>query len=104
MSEKKGGHPPKASWLDDKTDAVLIHDYANRLSSFLDAIADGKIDDHELKGQEERLVAVMKKVEPKLSPELHAEVTDLLCELTAYNIMHTVHGIAKSLPKRKFIG
>ncbi len=35
----------------------------------------------------------MKKVEPELAPELHEEVTKLLCELTAYNIMHTIHGI-----------
>ena len=33
----------------------------------------------------------MKKVEPELNDHLHEDVTHLLCELTAYNIMHTLH-------------
>ena len=46
----------------------------------------------------------MKKVEPKLDDDLHEEVTELLCELTAYNIMHTVSEIAEARPKTKFRG
>jgi hypothetical protein len=45
----------------------------------------------ELAGQEQRLVAAMKNVEPALSDELHAKVTDVLVELTAYNIMRLLH-------------
>jgi hypothetical protein len=33
----------------------------------------------------------MKKVEPTLNDELHAKVTDVLVELTAYNIMRLLH-------------
>ena len=39
-----------------------------------------------------------------LAPDLHEDVTKLICELTAYNIMHTVHGILDAAPKTKFRG
>ena len=67
-------------------------------------MADGKIETHELQAQEARLVDVMKRVEPELSDKLHADVTRLLCELTAYNIMHTLHELMAARPKTKFRG
>jgi len=45
----------------------------------------------ELAGQEQRLLAAMKSVEPNLNDELHGKVTDVLVELTAYNIMRLLH-------------
>jgi hypothetical protein len=33
----------------------------------------------------------MKALEPKLSDELHAQVTGVMIELTAYNIMRLLH-------------
>ena len=100
MSKKHG----RTNWLDDSTEAPMIHDYARRLSGFMEAMADGKIESHELKEQEARLVALMKKVEPELNDKLHEQVTHLLCELTAYNIMHTLHELASARPKVKFHG
>ena len=94
----------RTHWLDDSTEAPLIGDYAHRLSGFMEAMADGKIEAHELKDQEARLVALMKKVEPELNDKLHEQVTHLLCELTAYNIMHTLHELASARPKTKFQG
>jgi hypothetical protein len=93
----------RMSWLDD-TSAPQIHAQAEKLGTFLEAMADGRVDDRELKQQEERLVALMKKVEPALGDELHADVTQLLCELTAYNIMHTVHNLAGARPRARFRG
>ncbi|WP_165234765.1 hypothetical protein [Aquisphaera insulae] len=94
----------KLHWFDEATDAPLINDYATRLTGFMEAMADGKIEAHELKAQEERLVELMKKVEPELPEKIHGEVTKLLCELTAYNIMHTIHEIMAARPKTKFRG
>ncbi len=91
-------------WLDDSSDAPLIHQYAEKLTAFVDAMADGKVDKHELKAQEERVVALMKTVEPQLEPKLHEDVTRLICELTAYNVMHTIHGLLDAAPKTKFRG
>lgn len=94
----------RTPWLDDDGDAPMVHEYAEKLSGFVAAMADGKIDKHELEDQEGRVVALMKKIEPELAPELHEDVTRLLCELTAYNIMHTIHGLLEATPKTKFRG
>jgi hypothetical protein len=94
----------RTEWLDEHSEAPLIGRYVERLSTFLDAMADGRIETHELKAQEARLVALMKSVEPKLDDALHEEVTHLLCELSAYNIMHTLHGLMEGQPRTKFRG
>ncbi|HBH54219.1 MAG TPA: hypothetical protein DDY91_20230 [Planctomycetaceae bacterium] len=83
----------RLKWLDEKFETTLIDDYARKLTSFLDAMADGHVDSSELKSQEARLVTLMKEVEPLLSDEQHEKVTRLLCELSAYNVMETLHGV-----------
>ena len=94
----------RTHWLDEKTETPLIDEYVKKLGSFLEAMADGKIDASELKAQEDRVVALMKTVEPELSDALHEQVTHLLCELSAYNIMHTIHQFVEARPKTKFRG
>jgi hypothetical protein len=74
------------------------------LETFITAMADGRIDEAELKGQEARLVATMKEVEPLLDDALHAKVTRLLCELTAYDMMQLLHSIGQARPQTKFRG
>jgi hypothetical protein len=93
----------KQSWLDDKANP-LIDTYVQKLVTFVDAMADGRIDDHELAGQEQRLVAVLKEVEPTLNDAQHAQVTKLLCELPAYNVMQTLNSHHASRPKTKYQG
>jgi hypothetical protein len=95
--------PTKQSWLDDKANP-LIDNYVQKLGTFVDAMADGQIDDRELGDQEKRLVASLKEVEPTLNDAQHAQVTKLLCELTAYNVMQTLNSLQTSRPKTKFQG
>ena len=95
---------PRIKWLDDKSGAPLIEGYARRLSSFMNALADGKVEEAEVKEQEERLVELMREVEPILDAEQHAKVTELLCELTAYDIMQILHSLEQSRPKTEFRG
>jgi hypothetical protein len=105
MSTKPAGKSTtRTPWLDEKAETTVIDDHARRLGSFLAAMADGKIEPHELKSQEARVVALMKAIEPALSDELHAQVTDLLCELSAFNIMQTLHQLIEARPKTKFRG
>ena len=94
----------RTHWLDEKTETPLIDQYVQRLGTFMDAMADGKIDDSELKSQEARVTALMKSVEPELDDKLHEKVTHLLCELSAYNIMQTLHQLVEHGPKTKFRG
>ena len=93
----------KQSWLDDKANP-LIDTYVQKLGTFVDAMADGRVDDRELAGQEQRLVASLKEVEPTLNEAQHAQVTKLLCELTAYNVMQTLNSLQSARPKTKFQG
>jgi hypothetical protein len=105
MSSTTGGKgSTRTQWLDEKTDAPVIDQYVQRLGSFMDAMADGKIDADELKSQEARVAALMKTVEPELDDKLHEQVTHLLCELSAYNIMHTLHKLVENQPKTRFRG
>jgi hypothetical protein len=94
----------RTHWLEEKTDTPLIDQYVQRLGTFLEAMADGRIDASELKAQEARVAALMKTIEPALGDELHEQVTHLLCELSAYNIMHTIHQFVEAAPKTKFRG
>ena len=81
----------RTSWFDEKAEHEAIQDRATKLESFTSALADGVVSKQELGGQEQRLVAAMKTLEAGLSDELHAKVTTVLVELTAYNVMRLLH-------------
>ena len=81
----------RVSWFDDKAAHPLIQEQVEKLDSFTSAMADGVITTEELAGQEQRLIAAMKQVEPQLNDDQHARVTALLVELTAYNVMRLLH-------------
>jgi hypothetical protein len=81
----------RTGWLDDKTNNPLIQDRIHQLDSFTTALADGAVSAQELGAQEQRLVAAMKSVEGELSDPVHAKVTTLLVEMTAYNVMRLLH-------------
>ena len=94
----------KTPWFDDQSESELLSEYARKLDSFLDVVADGKVDAKELDAQEKRVVALMKEVEPLLSPEAHEKVTHLLCEVTAFDLMSAMHLAGKARPRTKFRG
>ncbi len=81
----------KASWFDDRAEHPTLHESVEKLESFTAAMADGVVEKKEIESQEQRLTAAMKALEPKLSDELHAQVTSVMIELTAYNIMRLLH-------------
>ena len=83
----------RISWIDDDNTPQL-DEHLSQLEHFAQSIADGVIDSDELAKQENNLVEAMKAVEGDLSDELHARVTTLLVELTAYNVMQVLHGMA----------
>lgn len=93
-----------SAWFDETSHAPLIAEKAQRAQSFLAAMADGKIDASELQAQESRLVQLMQEIEPQLSPALHARVTELLCELTVYDLMQAFHSLQEARPKSVFRG
>ena len=96
--------PAKSAWFDESTSAPVIAEQVQRLDSYLAAISDGVVDAGELQAQEARLVALMKEVEPLLDDALHAKVTRLLCELSAYDLMQVMHSMQTARPKTVFHG
>jgi hypothetical protein len=92
----------RTSWFDDKAEHEAIQERASKLESFTSALADGVVSKQELAGQEQRLVAAMKSLEPGLSDELHGKVTDVMVELTAYNVMRLLHELQAERARMAF--
>ena len=87
----------RVSWLDDEG-GVAIDDMAKRLESFMEAMADGIVSADEVAAQEQRVADLMREVEPGLDDETHAKMTQLLCELTAFDIMQLLHAAQEARP------
>jgi len=92
----------RVNWMDDDTNLPLIDAQVQKLERFTNALADGFIDEQELKAQQEALLAAMHAVEPELSDELHAKVTTLLVELTAFNTLTFLHGLVTERVRQAF--
>ncbi|HTB10536.1 MAG TPA: hypothetical protein VK752_03145 [Bryobacteraceae bacterium] len=86
----------RISWFDEHTHMPVIDEQVKNLSSFVDAMADGVIDDSELHKQQASVVAAMKAVESELTDEQHAKITRLMIELSAYNVMRLLHELQQS--------
>jgi predicted transcriptional regulator len=81
----------RSSWFDEQAEHPVIQEQLQKLESFTSALADGVISKNELDGQEQRLMAAMKTLEPELGDDLHQKVTKVLIELTGYNVMRLLH-------------
>jgi hypothetical protein len=92
----------RTSWFDEKAQHPLVQEQVTRLESFTTAMADGVVTKQEVAGQEQRLVAAMKKLESELSDDLHAKVTTVLVELTAYNVMRLLHELQTERARMTF--
>lgn len=94
----------RQSWLDGPGESPLIDEYVQKLTHFVDTMADGRVDADELAAQEKRLTTALREVEATLDDATHAKVTRLLCELTAYNVMQTLHGLEAARAHSVFRG
>ena len=94
----------RTSWFDDKATHPVIQEKVSKLESFTNAMADGVVSTQELTDQEARLVTAMKSLEADLSDELHAKVTTVLVELTAYDVMRLLHELQADRPRTVFKG
>ena len=92
----------RASWFDDKAEHPVIQERLQKLDSFTSAMADGIVSSQELQAQEDRLGAAMKTLEGQLSDEAHAQVTTVLVELSAYNVMRVLHELQSQHARKAF--
>ena len=81
----------RIDWFDDKTNVPVIDEQVQKLTNFVDAMADGVIDQTELEKQQSSVIQAMKSVQGDLNDAQHERVTRLLVELSAYNIMRLLH-------------
>jgi hypothetical protein len=94
----------RTSWLDEKSDHPLIHERVQQLDSFTATLADGVVTAQELSDQERRLTAAMKSVESELSDAVHAKMTTVLVEMTAYNVMRLLRELQAEHARVAFNG
>jgi hypothetical protein len=92
----------RVDWFDEKTQVPVIEEQVQKLSAFVDAMADGVIDHAELEKQQSSVIEAMKAVEADLNDEQHTKITRLLVELSAYNIMRLLHELQQSRRERAF--
>jgi chaperonin cofactor prefoldin len=92
----------RTSWFDDRAEHPMIQERVEKLQSFTDALADGVVSKQELEGQASRLTAALKGLEPELSDELHGKVSAVLVELSAYNVMRTLHELQAERARMAF--
>ena len=94
----------RTSWFDDKATHPVIQETVTKLESFTSAMADGVVSTEELTDQEARLVKAMRALEADLSDELHAKVTTVLVELTAYDVMRLLNELQAERARMMFKG
>ena len=94
----------RTSWFDDKAEHLLVHEQVTRLDSFTSALADGIVTKQELAKQETQVVTALKTLEPQLDDALHEQVTRVLVEMTAYNVMRLLHELQAERVKMAFDG
>ena len=94
----------RTSWFDDKAEHPAIQERVQKLESFTNAMADGVVSSQELQAQSDRLTAAMKALEGHLSDEAHAQVTTVLVELSAYNVMRVLHELQAQHARTAFGG
>jgi hypothetical protein len=92
----------RVSWFDETTHVPVIDEQVQKLSAFVDAMADGVIDRAELEKQQSSVIAAMQAVEAELNDDQHAKITRLLVELSAYNIMRLLHELQLSRRQQAF--
>lgn len=92
----------RTSWLDEDAEVPTLDAQVRKLEHFTASLADGVVDTEELARQQAAVVEAMKAVEADLSDDQHAKVTQLLVELSAFNIMSALHELTAEHVRRGF--
>jgi len=70
----------RTSWFDPETNEAMFSKYIDQMESWQKALADGVVEPEEVKQQAERVAEMLRALEPKLSDELHEELTQVFYE------------------------
>jgi hypothetical protein len=76
----------RKSWF-DPDNSLSFQRYYRQMESWQRALADGRVQPSEVEAQAQRVAALLRELEPTLSDEQHARVTDILGELAVLQAM-----------------
>jgi hypothetical protein len=68
------------SWFDEETNEMMFSKYMEQMESWQAALADGVVEPEEVRQQAQRVAEMLRALEPKLSDELHEELTQIFYE------------------------
>ena len=71
----------RTSWFDSGSNQADFGQYIEQMETWQNALADGVLDAEELQQQAQRVADMLLRLEPKLSDELHEELTAVFREL-----------------------
>ncbi len=71
----------RRSWFDEQSHEPIFSRYVESMESWQRALADGVVQPEEVEQQAERVADMLRALEPKLSDELHEELTAVFYEL-----------------------
>ncbi len=75
------------SWFDPEKGALHLADYFQRMASWQQAMADGKITPEEIRDQAHRVIVLLKEVEPLVTETERQLVTETLYEMAVLQAM-----------------
>lgn len=78
-------------WFDGEGLDLLRDEFLDTHAGWQKYIADGQITAGEILEQEAKIISMLKKLEPKLSDEQHAELTAVLLEYEVLINMSLIH-------------
>ncbi|WP_218082339.1 hypothetical protein [Anthocerotibacter panamensis] len=76
-------------WFGETTEQLQLVAYLQRMSSWQQAIADGKITAEEIRLQAEKVVDLLKSVQPLLTDPQKSQLTRILYEMAVLQAMQT---------------
>jgi len=71
----------RENWFDPQSNELMFSKYMDQMESWQQALADGVVEPEEVREQAERVGDMLRALEPKLSDELHEELTSVFYEL-----------------------
>lgn len=83
-------------WFDGQGIELRDAEVVNRQQSWVEYSRDSLIESGEIDSQEETIYELLRKLEPKLSDELHADLTTVLVEIEVLKAMYR-HVVMKAI-------
>jgi len=87
----------RTSWFDEQHNELEFGKYVEQMASWQAALADGIVTPEEIHQQTVRIAGMLKAIEPKLSDEVHTELTVIFRELAVLYGMERIAEIQEEV-------